>query len=925
MDYYIDIIDTDVNTHDTIYEVAQKGAIVLTYRGADAIDDLNIVGSVLSFNMNVPRTNNNDAVFLDLFTGDEQRYLTQLRRETDDLLIWQGFILPDHYSEPYTGSTYFVDFESTDGLGRLKGKYLPLDFYEKEKSVVEIVSAILKLTGLDMPLIMSPGIDNSLEKNWHEVFIDTSLFIKKEKRQDAYKILESLINDTVSCLYQQLGHWYFIGLNKHTIASYAAKYYDAAGVFVQDYQVTKSEKTGVDRFTGVPRITMMPPYNEIEVTYDAPSVNFVEEVYQEENEGWIADDSINGEILATQWFGHNGFNAKAKKPDYQVSLASNNWATFDITKFVSLKSKIYLKKGLKIKLIMNFSTDPHADYYKQNAIDGGFRDNNMHYEVKLNGTVLYTNLGENVSTYENIKFGTNDKVELSFEFIAEENGLLDILLYQPYGNFISAAMQGVFLDEFEISEIAFEEDGYVSDLINAEYTIDKSIDLTFTDNAAGLGSVFKLGQLDRNNPLMYNIIDVPVSYGRMFEGMFYAIVSLQGANLIADNIDTVYMNGDILEDLKVIYNFNDGEEMVVITNVLYTTGDNFQVREYKKVDYSLNRVHWEQWTDSIYQVEKKRYVDAVVGVYRRLFDVPKPKIDGSVRGLVLFGDFLSFNYIDLQNYSIVNTRINFDTGYSDVTMIKSGYAQAEGGNLPPFVDCGGDIFISEFQTEAYIDATAFDPDGFIASYLWEKLSGPAGDVIVNPGSEDTALTNLTADAYEYQLTVTDDKGATASCNMRVLRRYDYTTTLDLMGCIEEIYEDDGDPNNLFEFMEKECRYNLTMNPNLPENAYINFNYNVNLTKTTYSNMPDFEAASVQIYKNGVKIGSYGTVAGSNIDYSGVLNFGRGDVIEVLLSVTAFWPNTGPNTPISTFTILSGAMFNSPGNLLGLPAEIKAEI
>lgn len=925
MNYYVDIIDTIDDAHITIYESAAKDGIQLTYRGNDAIDELNIVGSVLSFNMNVPRTNDTDAVFIDLFTGDEQRYRVELRRDQDDFLIWQGFLLPDSYSEPYTGSTYFVDFSATDGLGRIKGKYLTDDFYKEEKTVVEIIAACLLLTGLEMPLIMAPGIDNKLEKDWNNVFINTSLYVKKDKKEDAYKILEALVNDTVSCLYQHLGHWYFEGLNKHTLETYGAKLYDAFGIYVQDQQVLKAVKTGVNRFTDKPLVTMMPPFNEIEITYDAPGIYFPETLFEEQNEGWIADDSITGEILSTDWYGYNGFNAMAIKPKYNVSLSINSVATFDPTKYISLKNKIYLKKGLKVKLIMKFSTDPYADYYKDISIAGGYRDNNFNYEVKLNSTVLYTNLGTTVSSYEAIKFGTDDKVELGFEFIADENGLLDIVLYQPFGNRIDAAMKGVFLDEFEISEIGFDEDGYISDLINEEYTIDKEIKLSLTDGAAGLGPVFRLGRLNENNPLIYNTIDVPVSYGRVFEGVNYAIVSLQGANLIADNIKTVYMNGVIIENLDVIYNLNDGEEMVVVSDLLYGSGDKFQVRQYKIKDYSLDRTHWEQWTDSVYQVERKRFTNAVIGVYRRLFDIPKPKIDGNVRGPILFGDLLRFNYLELQNYCIVNTRLNFDNGYSDVTMVKAGYAQAQGGNLNPFVDCGPDIYITKNQTEAFIDATAFDPDGTIVSYLWIKLSGPAGDIMSSAITEDLNLSNLTGDAYEYQLTVTDNNGATASCSVKVLRRYDYETTFELIECTEEIYEDDGDPNNPFTYIEKDCRYAITIDPVLPESAYINFNYNVNLIKRIYSDLPDFENAGVQIYKNGVKIASYFTVEDSELDFLGVLNFSKDDVIEILLSVVGFYPSSNSDSPVATFQLLSGAMFNTPGNLIELPVEVKLDI
>lgn len=928
MNYYILIIDTIDNSHTTLEELARRDGITLNWRGADDIDKLAIVGSVLSFDMNVPRTNKSDAVFLDLFTGDEQRYRVELRREGDDLLIWTGFLLPDSYSEPYTGGTYFVGFEATDGLGRIKGKYLADDFYKDEKSVIEIVSTCLKLTGLNLPIVFAPGVENRSEKHWENIFIDTSIFQNKDKKDDAHKILEYFVKDTVSCLYQHFAMWYFEGLNKHNLQSYDAKLYDHDGNFMQNWPVVKAVKNGDGRFTGAPLVTMMAPYNEIAVSYDAPEIKFPETVYQEENDGWIADDSITAEIFANEWFGHDNFFAKAKKPKYEIFLKLNNNPNFEPTKYISLNRKIYLKKGLKIKLILKFTADTSIfEHLKKNAIENGGRTNNFRYEIKLNDKILFSNTGNTVSTYENITFGNDDKVELGFEFITEENGLFDVVLFQPFGYISQTAMIGVFIDELIIEEIAFDKDGFVSDLINEEYTLDAEIELKFTDSSSGLGPVFLLGKLNQKNPNIYNTIDIPILYGRIFQGVYYAIVSLQGANLIADNFDTVYLNGAILPPLSVVYNLNDGEEMAVVTDQLYNAGQTFQVRQHKTIDYSLNREHWETWTDSVYQVEQKRYVNAVIGIYRRLFDVPKPKVDGTIKSPILFGDLITFNYIDQQNYCTVNTRINFDTGNSDVTMVRSAYAQSESANLPPFVDCGPDVYISEFQTEAFLNATAFDPDGSIDTYLWEKIDGPAGDVIVSPNTEDTGLTNLTADLYEYQLTVTDNQGLSASDTVRVIRAYDYEVTVTLDNYNEVIHEDDGDPNNIYYIIEKRWVFELTINPNLPDNSYINFNYLVKLTRRNYStgNMPNPEMASIAIIKNGVRIISFSISMNEStlLEYSGVLNFTANDQIFVEVETSGFDP---PNytTPVATLTLQTGILNNTAGNIINLPVVIQSE-
>jgi hypothetical protein len=53
-----------------------------------------------------------------------------------------------------------------------------------------------------------------------------------------------------------------------------------------------------------------------------------------------------------------------------------------------------------------------------------------------------------------------------------------------------------------------------------------------------------------------------------------------------------------------------------------------------------------------------------------------------------------------------------------------------------------------------------DADGTVVGYSWRKISGPASGVITNPTSAVTTVTGLTAGVYQYELTVTDNQGAT---------------------------------------------------------------------------------------------------------------------------------------------------------------------
>ena len=415
MEYYVDIIDTLNDDYTTILESAKKDSIVLSYQGKDALDDLRIVGSTLFFNMNVEFDNDDDGVFSHLFTSDEARYKVELRRETDGLLIWHGFLLPDSYSEPYTGSTYFVDFEATDGLGRLKGKYLTDDFYKDEKSVVEIIAKCLELTGLQMEIVFAPGIDNKIEKRWDKIYIDTSLYYDKGKKTDAYKILEQLCNDSVSCVYQHLNQWFFEGLNMRNLTTYDAKKYTYLGVYISLQTVTKQIKNLNNKVKRDPLITMMPAYKEVTVSYEGSSISFPETIASENNDGWVVFDGYNGLVYASDWYGHGDFFATAKHPSYDVYLRGSNAPSIDLSKYVSLSKKIYVLKNQKIKLKAEFEIDFYGESDPDligQLITDGIWFNPLKYDVLIGSDVIYSNRIGDITTAENLRFKTDQTATL---------------------------------------------------------------------------------------------------------------------------------------------------------------------------------------------------------------------------------------------------------------------------------------------------------------------------------------------------------------------------------------------------------------------------------------------------------------------------------------------------------------------------------
>jgi hypothetical protein len=98
-----------------------------------------------------------------------------------------------------------------------------------------------------------------------------------------------------------------------------------------------------------------------------------------------------------------------------------------------------------------------------------------------------------------------------------------------------------------------------------------------------------------------------------------------------------------------------------------------------------------------------------------------------------------------------------------------GYAEYSGiTNAPPAANAGADQTITLPASTVTVTGTGTDTDGTITSYLWTKVSGPAGATITNPASASTSITGFaTAGTYQFELKVTDNNGAFGKDTMQV--------------------------------------------------------------------------------------------------------------------------------------------------------------
>jgi major membrane immunogen (membrane-anchored lipoprotein) len=81
------------------------------------------------------------------------------------------------------------------------------------------------------------------------------------------------------------------------------------------------------------------------------------------------------------------------------------------------------------------------------------------------------------------------------------------------------------------------------------------------------------------------------------------------------------------------------------------------------------------------------------------------------------------------------------------------------GNVAPTANAGKDQTITLPTNSVTLSGSGNDSDGTIVSYFWTKISGPSSFVISNAGLSSTGVTGLIEGTYQFELKVTDDKGA----------------------------------------------------------------------------------------------------------------------------------------------------------------------
>lgn len=264
----IRLFDTYTNDRILVEELASSDACKINW---DSGDDLykSLMTSNLVFNMLVPTAE--DAHFIHLFSGDEKRYRVEVVAIDDvanEQLVWQGYLLPDQYNEPYKNVSFFVDFTATDMIASLKGKYFPQWYYKNSFPVGKLLSYVLSQTGLDQNIIVKPSVvpaDPIL--GFENIVVNLEAFYNDGKAKDLNEILDTVLKSLGCTLYNYRGYWWVEGVTRRKDVVVSALQFDLNGDRIQDIEVAKNVVDCNSKLQPVPNIVALTPFKLVSLPF----------------------------------------------------------------------------------------------------------------------------------------------------------------------------------------------------------------------------------------------------------------------------------------------------------------------------------------------------------------------------------------------------------------------------------------------------------------------------------------------------------------------------------------------------------------------------------------------------------------------------------------------------------------------------------
>lgn len=702
----IKIIDTLENERQLIFEDTSINSPHLVYNGQeDKLANLNT--SELRFNLLVKT--NLEGVFFHLFTGSESRFKVILEDVSDVLnpvVKWSGFLLPEQGSESYTYSNFFVDFVATDGIGLLKNKYLNEDYYQDNKSVLDVISKCLLVTGLNLEILFAPAVENAgFDLDYLDLLVNTSSYSKDSSKKSCYDILVLMLESIGCKLFQYNNQWVICGLNHINFLSIAFKKYGFNSVFELNYlgSVTIDRNLVDADLLETPEISVIPVLNEMTTTWDAEmredlfvfdsfsailfKKNFVKKITLS---GLLSLGSNVSSNLAEDFA--TPANASLDNNDdysliidYKVFETQINLEDLNFN-FLNFKEPIFINKStdlerygsLEIELGCRADQfDSSLDYYNlkgtfSSVTDNGFGKGRVvseNHNLETGDHILIEGGGNIYNTYQQVTKVDNNTFDISGDFTRNFLGSYRINPFK--GVFYFAITRKDFLDQDDSSA-----ELYLSNFIE-DSRPEGFFDFDITMSGFDIKAVLKIDKILFIKDGYYNIRLYPGVFHRAINiSSFYEGVSIKRLNFSLKQADTV----DVVNKRNL--NFSTGNKLDVFhaSSQLNLSDKSFlfsdSVRDIVSAA-SFNGVNYasyylDKWKRPGLK-EELPYLEVLNRIYLGVNYNFNFKVSGTVLDLVFPLDVINFKYKGVRSYTPVVIDNNLVEGTAELVFVENKY------------------------------------------------------------------------------------------------------------------------------------------------------------------------------------------------------------------------------------------------------------
>jgi hypothetical protein len=365
--------------------------------------------------------NTSNLQFLDLFLATNKSYKVRIYRGSDP--IWQGWINPEYYSEPFVSveSHIITTITATDGIALLKNVKYPIPSYTVFKhSVISYIATCLSQIGLDNSMSIKVALGMSATTSadgvvtsrlLEKLFIDYRSIRETDDGdiRSCYDVLELILKSLNARIYQFADAWHIERIDhKHT--AYDIEVYSMAGVYgsthsnfnaVVELTANLTKNTTIRFINDPATLEVQPAYRTYKIGQSYGNrINLLDSTHYTlfKDEDWISDTELRfwtadaGMEIARE-NNHEAVRIKGINEGLDLSLLSNivnieNEGVFSVTNLVDA-----WYKG-KISLVLSF--DCAKRFYAKRGLNQHIA--NMKLGANFSGTLYYAENSENQFT-----------------------------------------------------------------------------------------------------------------------------------------------------------------------------------------------------------------------------------------------------------------------------------------------------------------------------------------------------------------------------------------------------------------------------------------------------------------------------------------------------------------------------------------------